>query len=393
MKKKILGILMVLATAFTFTTGVLAEETTTVEETNETTEVTNEVKTQEPVATEEVEKAKYFGDAVDFNNTPQVFTFASRAYYPVTEFKDKETGRVLVAGEDYIRTYITTRDKSLNMSDKVYANPEKYSDNDFVTPGYIWENVKFIGKYYGVQSIRHNIANFIYVYGDTTSKDVGTDDPEFTGTVIYLTGYDYEKGEWTYSYTDDATKEGYKYDIKDLVSVTREEGEEVGEYTTTPSIEFPKDYIPTKYSDTSYHIIKTVPAYVYLYTGKLTINQTYKVYTNYVDQDGRVIADQEYIHGLHTGDEYTTTEKHIEGYELKRVDGERTGIIGEKNVHVTYEYEFVMGEGGNEEEPVEEVKQEVVQTGSEIDYSLMSSGLITLSLIGLAIFSKKRKNN
>ena len=381
MKKKFLGILMVLATTFSFTAGVLAEETTTTEETNSTPEV---AETQVPEVTEEDTAAKYYRDVVEFNDKPQVFTFASRAYYPVTEFKDKATGKVLVEGEDYIRTYITTRDKSLNMSDDTYANPEKYSDNDFVTPGYIWENVEFIGKYYGVQSIRHNIANYIYIYGDTTSKDVNEEDPEFTGEVIYTTGYDYENGRWTYSYTDDATKEGYKYDIKDLVSVTREEGEEVGEYTTTPSIEFPNEYIPTKFSDTSYHIIKTVPAYVYLYTGTFTINQTYDVYTNYVDQDGRVIADQEYIHGLHTGDEYTTTEKSIEGYELKRVDGERTGIIGEKNVTVTYEYEFVMGEGGEE--------FDVVQTGSEIDYSLMSSAAITLSLIGLALYSKKKNN-
>ncbi len=111
----------------------------------------------------------------------------------------------------------------------------------------------------------------------------------------------------------------------------------------------------------------------------------YNVYVEYIDVDGKVVADPETYIGLYTDEEYKTIEKVIDGYELVRVDGEREGVIQDKDVYVTYVYEYVMGEGGEE--------FDVVQTGSEVDYSVMSSALITLSLIGIAIYSKKRNNN
>ena len=111
----------------------------------------------------------------------------------------------------------------------------------------------------------------------------------------------------------------------------------------------------------------------------------YVVYVNYIDVDGNVLADQVVEYNKYTGDEYKTVAKDIKDYELVRIDGEATGVIQDKDVVVTYVYEFVMGEGGEE--------FDVVQTGSEIDYSLMSSALVTLSLIGIAIISKKRRNN
>ena len=387
MKKKLLGILMVLATAFAFNTAVLAEEEATTEETTavgETTEVTDVEVTQGQQVVEEDEEAKYFGSAVDFVNEPKTYTFASVAYYPETVFTDKATGRTLVEGEDYIRTYVTTRDKTLNPNSEFYSNPEKYSDDDFTSPGFIWENINFIGKYFGVISIRHNVATYIYIYGDTTSKYEGEEDPELTGRINYLAGYDYENSKWLWSTTDEATAEGYKYDVKDLVSVTREEGEEVGTYVTTPSIEFEEDYYAYAFSETRYWTCRTVPAYVYLYTGKLSIKEAYDVVVNYVDVDGNVIAEQETIKNLKPEEEYKTEEKTIEGYQLVRVDGEKSGLIDSEDITVTYVYEFVMGEGGEE--------FDVVQTGSEVDYSVMSSALITLSLIGLALYSKKKNN-
>ena len=44
-----------------------------------------------------------------------------------------------------------------------------------------------------------------------------------------------------------------------------------------------------------------------------------------------------------------------------------------------------MGEGGEE--------FDIVQTGKDIDYSLMSSAAITLSLIAIAVISKRKNNN
>lgn len=113
--------------------------------------------------------------------------------------------------------------------------------------------------------------------------------------------------------------------------------------------------------------------------------KSYNVYTKYVDEYGKEIADPETELNKYTGDEYTTIEKVIEGYELIKVEGEKTGVIQDSDVYVTYVYQYVMGEGGEE--------FDVVQTGSDIDYSLMSSAAITLSLIAIAIVSKRKNNN
>lgn len=119
---------------------------------------------------------------------------------------------------------------------------------------------------------------------------------------------------------------------------------------------------------------------------KLT-TETYKVITNYVDVDGNVLAEKVIELDKIDGDEYTTEEKVFEGYELVKVIGERNGNIEAADVEVTYVYEYVMGEGGEEEKE----EKEVVQTGSEIDYSIMTSAFITISLIGLAIYSNRKE--
>ena len=157
MKKKFLGILMILATVFAFNTAVLAEETTE-EATTTTTDVADTTSSSDTTTSTDdttttantiADEAHYFGDYVDFVNEPQTFTFKSIAYYPETVFTDRATGRTLVEGEDYYRTYITTRDKTLNPDGDFYKHPEKFSDNDFVSPGFIWENIEFTGKYFG----------------------------------------------------------------------------------------------------------------------------------------------------------------------------------------------------------------------------------------------------
>lgn len=111
---------------------------------------------------------------------------------------------------------------------------------------------------------------------------------------------------------------------------------------------------------------------------------SYKVITNYVDVDGNVLAEQVIESNKFTGDEYTTEEKSFEGYELVKVIGDKTGSIEDADVEVTYVYEFVMGEGGEDF-----TDEELVQTGSDVDYTLMSSLLITITLLAFAF----RKNN
>ena len=111
---------------------------------------------------------------------------------------------------------------------------------------------------------------------------------------------------------------------------------------------------------------------------------SYKVITNYVDVEGNVLAEQVIESYKFTGDEYTTEEKTFEGYELVKVIGDKTGSIEDADVEVTYVYEFVMGEGGEDF-----TDEELVQTGSDVDYTLMSSLLITITLLVFAF----RKNN
>ena len=115
---------------------------------------------------------------------------------------------------------------------------------------------------------------------------------------------------------------------------------------------------------------------------------SYKVTVKYVDDYGKTLAEdvvEEYLDGK----EYKTEEKTFEGYELTEVKGERTGTINKKDVEVIYIYQFVLGEGGDEKE---EEPTNLVQTGSEVDHSLMTSALITASLIVLALRTKKKNN-
>ncbi|MCR5483000.1 MAG: MucBP domain-containing protein [Bacilli bacterium] len=117
-------------------------------------------------------------------------------------------------------------------------------------------------------------------------------------------------------------------------------------------------------------------------SAKITAKK-YKVVAKYIDEDGKTLTD-DVVEEYFNGKEYKTEEKAFEGYELIKVLGEKTGTINKSDVEVIYVYQFVMGEGGEE--------FDIVQTGSEVDYSLMSSALITLSLIGLALYTKKKKN-
>ena len=105
---------------------------------------------------------------------------------------------------------------------------------------------------------------------------------------------------------------------------------------------------------------------------------------NYVDDNGNTLKESERIEYYYY-EVYETKAADIKDYELIKVEGIEKGTIEADETIVTYIYQYVMGEGGEE--------FDVVQTGSDIDYSLMSSAAITLSLIGLAIYSKRKHNN
>ena len=124
-----------------------------------------------------------------------------------------------------------------------------------------------------------------------------------------------------------------------------------------------------------------------------------KVTIKYVDEDGKSLAKDK-VNTYYYGEKYTTSAETFENYELIETKGTENGKVETRETTVTYIYQFVMGQGDDEptEDPIEEpivVPEEpvVVQTGSEVDYSLMTSAFITASLMALAIYSKKKKNN
>lgn len=58
---------------------------------------------------------------------------------------------------------------------------------------------------------------------------------------------------------------------------------------------------------------------------------------NYVDENGRTIADSETLSGT-VGDAYTAKQKTIAGYTFKTVQGEPTGSFSDKEQTVTFVY-------------------------------------------------------
>lgn len=112
-----------------------------------------------------------------------------------------------------------------------------------------------------------------------------------------------------------------------------------------------------------------------------------KVITKYVDEDGKVLLEETTTNGQ-VGTDYQTSPATITDYELINTIGEVKGKYTKEDIIVTYVYQFVMGEGGDDTN----VEPDIPYTGIESDsylleYSLM--GTSALGLILLAILKKK----
>ena len=112
-----------------------------------------------------------------------------------------------------------------------------------------------------------------------------------------------------------------------------------------------------------------------------------KVITKYVDEDGKVLLEETTTNGQ-VGTDYQTSPATITDYELINAIGEVKGKYTKEDIVVTYVYQFVMGEGGDNTN----VEPDIPYTGIESDsylleYSLM--GTSALGLILLAILKKK----
>lgn len=109
-----------------------------------------------------------------------------------------------------------------------------------------------------------------------------------------------------------------------------------------------------------------------------------KVIARYIDVKGNIISEEVITSGK-VNDEYKTNAKDIEGYALIDTEGNETGLYQKEDIIVTYIYEFVDGEGGDE-------TPEIPNTGINTNNTLeITTVLSIITLVG-AIVLRKRFN-
>ena len=112
-----------------------------------------------------------------------------------------------------------------------------------------------------------------------------------------------------------------------------------------------------------------------------------KVITKYVDEDGKVLLEETTTNGQ-VGTDYQTSPATITDYELINTIGEVKGKYTKEDIVVTYVYQFVMGEGGDDTNTEPDIPYTGIESDSYLlEYSLM--GTSALGLILLAILKKK----
>lgn len=112
-----------------------------------------------------------------------------------------------------------------------------------------------------------------------------------------------------------------------------------------------------------------------------------KVITKYVDEDGKALLEETTTNGQ-VGTDYQTSPATITDYELINTIGEVKGTYTKEDIVVTYVYQFVMGEGGDDTNGEPDIPYTGIESDSYLlEYSLM--GTSALGLILLAILKKK----
>lgn len=112
------------------------------------------------------------------------------------------------------------------------------------------------------------------------------------------------------------------------------------------------------------------------------------VVVSYITDEGIILHDDVTLDG-YVGKEYTTEEKTFEGYALLEVIGDRTGQFKDETIQVTYIYQYVLGQGGEDIEP-EEPSTPVVKTGIEENNSNEVLLLTSSTLLAVMLILKKR---
>lgn len=154
-----------------------------------------------------------------------------------------------------------------------------------------------------------------------------------------------------------------------------------------------KDYT-TKEADVYGYILVSTPENASgMFTDEITEVIYYykkdmgKVITKYVDEDGKVLLEETTTNGQ-VGTDYQTSPATITDYELINTIGEVKGKYTKEDIVVTYVYQFVMGEGGDDTNGEPDIPYTGIENDSYLlEYSLM--GTSALGLILLSILKKK----
>lgn len=154
-----------------------------------------------------------------------------------------------------------------------------------------------------------------------------------------------------------------------------------------------KDYTTKKADVYGYTLVNTPENASGIFTDEVTEVIYYykkdmgKVITKYVDEDGKVLLEETTTNGQ-VGTDYQTSPATIADYELINTIGEVKGKYTKEDIVVTYVYQFVMGEGGDDTNGEPDIPYTGIEGDSYLlEYSLM--GTSALGLILLAILKKK----
>ena len=109
-----------------------------------------------------------------------------------------------------------------------------------------------------------------------------------------------------------------------------------------------------------------------------------KVIARYIDVKGNVLHEEIIMVGM-VNKEYKTNALEFNGYELIKNEGKETGLYQTEDQVVTYIYEFVDGEGGDE-------TPEIPNTGINTNNTLEITTVLSMITLVSAIALRKRFN-
>ncbi len=198
--------------------------------------------------------------------------------------------------------------------------------------------------------------NLIIKYKDIVNNEYITEDD----VIVYKQGDSYkaepkeidgyrlvsypENQEGIFNGSDIEVEFGYKkisggVEIKFIDQVT---GEEISEPIIKEGLE-EDNYITTPKNIEGYELVKTPENP----KGEMTVEKITVIYeyrkisyvtVNYIDENnGRILYGQSNTKYLE-GDEYITNQEQVSGYTFTRVEGNAKGIVGNKDIEVTYYY-------------------------------------------------------